>query len=186
MGMDDGEEPPRTGKTQPRTDNDSEGTPSPEDDFRALAEDWIAIWQSEITAFMTDPETQQAWGAMMAVWAGAAQAMMRSMPPMPGFTPGFAQGFGGSRPPKRPQSSPRADERHHPTAPPEPPPSRDPGADAPPRPAPAAAPPVARDDEIRRLEQRVAELERSLAEQDRRRGTAGENRRTRRPVRPRS
>ncbi len=36
------------------------------------------------------------------------------------------------------------------------------GADAPPRPSPAAAAPDARGDAIRRLEQRVAELERRL------------------------
>ncbi len=150
--MDDGEEPG--------------GMPGPEDDFRTLAEDWIAIWQSEITAYLTDPETQQAWGAMMAVWAGAAQAMMRGMPPAPGFSH------------KRPKP---ADERRRASAAPKPA-----GTDAAPGPTPAAAAPVAGDDAIRRLEQRVAELERSLAEQNRHRGTPGENRRTRRGGRPRS
>jgi hypothetical protein len=166
--------------------------PGPEDDFRALAEDWIAIWQSEITAYLTDPETQQAWGAMLAIWAGAAQAMMRSMPATPGFGQGFGQGFGGGpRAARRPKASTAADERRHEAATPEPPPPEQPPpeqsrADAAPRPAPAAAASVARDDEIRRLEQRVAELERSLAEQDRRRGTPGQNPRTRRRGRPRS
>ena len=49
-------------------------------DLRKLAEDWITIWQSEITAFMADPETQQSWGSLMALWGGAAQAMVRAMP----------------------------------------------------------------------------------------------------------
>ena len=194
--MDDGDEPPRTGKARPETDDETDnapgGMPWPEDDFRSLAEDWIAIWQSEITAYLTDPETQQAWDAMVAIWAGAAQAMMRSMQPPPGFGPGFGQGFGpgfgpaGPRPAKRPKAEAGADERRRPSAAPKPPPPDEPGADAAPGSAPLAAAPVARDDEIRRLEHRVAELERSLAEQDRRRGTLGENRRARRGGRPRS
>ena len=178
----------------------AEDMPGTEDDFRALAEDWIAIWQSEITAYLTDPETQQAWGAMMAVWAGAAQAMMRGVPPAPGFGPGFAPGFGPNfgqgfgqgfgaggaapRPPRRPKPAARADERGAKPGRAEPP-AEPSGADAPSRPAPAAAAPVARDDEVRSLEQRVAELERHLAEQDRRRGAAGADRRPRRPARPR-
>jgi hypothetical protein len=184
--MDDGDEPPRPGRARPETDHETDGTdnapggkPWPEDDLRSLAEDWIAIWQSEITAYMTDPETQQAWGAMVALWAGAAQAMMRSMAPTPGFGSGF--GPGGPKPAKRPKPATGADERRRPSAPPE-----QPGADAAPGPAPVAAAPVAGDDEIRRLEQRVAELERTLADQDRRRGTLGENRRARRGGRPRS
>jgi hypothetical protein len=175
--MDDGEEPPQSGTARPRTHDEPDGPPAPEDEFRSLAEDWIAIWQSEITAYLTDPETQQGWSAMMAIWAGAAQAMMRGM----AAAPGFGQGFG----PKRPKPPGRADERRRPGSA-----TQHAGANAAPGPAPAAAAPVPGDDEIRRLEQRVAELERSLAErdraeQDRRRGAAGENRRPRRPVRPR-
>jgi hypothetical protein len=180
--MDDGEEPPQTGTARPRTHDEPDGPPAPEDEFRSLAEDWIAIWQSEITAYLTDPETQQAWSAMMAIWAGAAQAMMRGM----AAAPGFGQGFG----PKRPKPPGRADERRRPGSATQHAAAKHAGANAAPRPAPAAAAPVPGDDEIRRLEQRVAELERSLAErdraeQDRRRGAAGENRRPRRPVRPR-
>jgi hypothetical protein len=168
------------GTARPETDDEPEGMPEPEDDFRSLAEDWIAIWQSEITAYLTDPETQQAWGAMIAIWAGAAQAMVRSMPP----AAGFGSGFGSAQGPhatKRPRAPAGGDERRRTAAA-----AVQPGADAAPGAAPAAAAPVARDDEVRRLEQRVAELERSLAEQDRRRGIAGGHRRTRRTVRPRS
>jgi hypothetical protein len=176
------------------------GTAGPETDFRALAEDWIAIWQSEITAYLTDPETQQAWSAMVAVWSGAAQAMMRAVPPTPGFgAPGFGAPFGqgGTRPPRRPnpRTKPRPDAGAGEAAG-KPGADQSSGTDAAPGPAPAAPASVARDDEVRRLEQRVAELERHLAERDRaerdraererRRGAAVENRRARRASRPRS
>jgi hypothetical protein len=176
-GPEAGAEPPRLGTARPGTDG-AEAAAGSDADFRALAEDWIAIWQSEITAYLTDPETHEAWGAMMAVWAGAAQAMMRAMPAAPGFGSPF--GPPGMRPPRRPKpAAPAREARTKPA------PAESPGPDAAPRPAPAAAAPVARDDEIRRLEQRVAELERHLADQDRRRGAAGDNRRPRRASRPR-
>lgn len=211
-GMDDTEEagdragdaPQRHGTAQTPTDGDGDAPrPSGADsaagsdaDFRALAEDWIAIWQSEITAYLTDPETQQAWGAMMAVWAGAAQAMMRAMPPAPGFGTGFGAGFPGgygagfgagtTRRGKRPKpASGAADDRGQ-SSPPESSTTQSAGSDAAARAAPVAAAPVARDDEVRRLEQRVAELERHLADQERRQRAAGENRRPRRASRPRS
>jgi hypothetical protein len=190
-GMDDGDEPRRHGREDPKTGSDSDTGagkgPEPETDFRALAEDWISIWQSEITAYLTDPETQQAWAAMMTIWAQAAQTMMRAMPPNSGFGQGFAAGFGANGERASPRAKPPAAHERRP--------KRDPakpsGSDAAPRAAPVAAAPVARDDEVRRLEQRVAELERHMAarnraDQDRRRGAPGENRRTRRPGRPRS
>ncbi|WP_254065541.1 MULTISPECIES: hypothetical protein [unclassified Acidisoma] len=118
--------------------DDSEG------DLRKLAEDWITIWQSEITAFMADPETQQSWGSLMALWGGAAQAMVRAMPqgvpyPNAGWPPSGA-------------TSDRSRQSAGPSPSPGPP--------------PAAAAPDSRDDEIRRLERRVAELERYLAPAD--------------------
>ncbi|WP_227309937.1 hypothetical protein [Acidisoma cellulosilyticum] len=116
-------------------------------DFRALAEDWIAIWQSEITAYLNDPETQAQWSAMVALWGEAAQAMMRAVPPAPGFAP--------------------AHDRKHPSEHSAAQPAR---ADAAARAAPAADASEPRDDEVRRLEQRVAELERRLGSRD---GDAG-------------
>ncbi len=181
--MDDSDEAPRAG-TAPDTDDGPHDATAPEDAFRTLAEDWIAIWQSEITAYLTDPETQQSWGAMMALWSGAAQTMMRGMPAAPGFGQGFAQ--------PRPKPAPGTDERRHDsnTSKQQHTPEQS-GPDAAPRPAPAADAPVIGDDAIRRLEQRVAELERSLADRDGaepdwRRSAAHENRRTRRGGRPRS
>ncbi|WP_284943789.1 hypothetical protein [Acidisoma cladoniae] len=128
--------------------DDGDAPPAEDDDFRALAEDWIALWQSEITAFMTDPETQHAWGAMLALWANAAQAMVRQTP-----------------------------SRGHESAP------KSAGTPHAPGPAAVDAAPVARDDEIGRLERRVAELERHLAEQRPR--PAGDHRRPHRPSRSR-
>ncbi|GAB0119171.1 hypothetical protein Acid7E03_32430 [Acidisoma sp. 7E03] len=139
--------------------------PGSEEDFRALAEDWIAIWQSEITAYLMDPETQAQWAALTALWAEAAQAMLRGMP----------GGFGSSR-----------ERRSTPATRPAARPDAAPGA------APAPPAPDPRDDEVRRLEQRVAELERRLAGRDgpsdsgRPRGAAGADRRARGPGRRRS
>jgi hypothetical protein len=41
-----------------------------------LARDWITLWQSELTALAADRETQETWQAMVALWAGAAGAML--------------------------------------------------------------------------------------------------------------
>ena len=126
-------------------------------DFRALAEDWIAIWQSEITAYLTDPETQAQWSAMLALWGEAAQAMMAAMP-------AAARGFGpmaAAKPARNPRPGHERERSSRAAAQ-----DQSAGADA----APGAAPPTAasrsRDDEVRRLEQRVAELERRLGERD--------------------
>ncbi|HTH99979.1 MAG TPA: hypothetical protein VL752_03445 [Acidisoma sp.] len=139
-----------------------------DEDFQALAKDWIAIWQSEITAYLTDPETQASWTAIIALWAEAAQAMLRSMPAAPA-----ASGF---RPPGT-----ATHERAKPG-----PARRGAGADAAAGTASAAPASDPRDDEVRRLEQRVAELERHLAgrdgpggETERRRGSADGDRRAR-------
>jgi ubiquinone biosynthesis protein UbiJ len=40
----------------------------------SLAEDWVALWQSELTAMAADRELRESWAAMIALWAGAAQA----------------------------------------------------------------------------------------------------------------
>ncbi len=57
-------------------------------DLAALAQDWITLWQSEITALITDRETQDTWQTLAALWAGmmagAIQAMPRPGPPRPG------------------------------------------------------------------------------------------------------
>jgi hypothetical protein len=161
------------GQTGDGTGEDAAG-PAGETDFRALAEDWIAIWQSEITTYLSDPETQAHWTAMMALWGEAAQAMMSAMPPGRGFG---AAGHDHRRRPSRPATPPAPA-----------------GTDAAPGAAPAATAPDSRNDEVRRLEQRVAELERRLGQRhgataslsDAGRSPAGPDRRQRRGGRPRS
>lgn len=180
-GMDDGDDTGGTGGASA----DGPGPPGAgaDEDFRALAEDWIAIWQSEITTYLTDPETQASWTAIIALWAEAAQAMLRGMPAGP---------FMGGVAPPRPQAgtTPRAAARDRSKPAPTRPGT---GADAAAGTASAAPASDPRDDEVRRLEQRVAELERHLAgrdgpggEAERRRGPADGDRRPRGARRRRS
>ena len=49
-------------------------------DLDALARDWITLWQSELAAIATDREAQETWHAILALWAGAAGAMLAAMP----------------------------------------------------------------------------------------------------------
>src|SRR3984885_15790000 len=49
-------------------------------DLRKLAQDWITLWQSELAGLAVDREAQETWHAMLALWAGAAAAMLRAMP----------------------------------------------------------------------------------------------------------
>jgi hypothetical protein len=54
--------------------------PLPPADFdpRELARDWITIWQSELAAVAVDREAQESWQALLALWAGAAGAMLQA------------------------------------------------------------------------------------------------------------
>ncbi|MGG5888329.1 hypothetical protein ACLF3G_14435 [Falsiroseomonas sp. HC035] len=134
-------------------------------ELEALAEDWIALWQSEIAGLAADRETAETWAAMTAAWAGLGGAWLRAAiaPPF-GRPPPGAPGFPPNWP--MPNWSPPA----WPTWP-----AHD-SAAAPPRPAPAAAAPdpgrepgdggdrergePAGADRIAELERRLAELER--------------------------
>lgn len=49
-------------------------------DLRKLAQDWITLWQSELAALAVDREAQETWQAMLALWAGAASAMLQAAP----------------------------------------------------------------------------------------------------------
>jgi hypothetical protein len=49
-------------------------------DPRKLAQDWITLWQSEISAMAADPEMRESWQTMMALWAGIMSTMVRVMP----------------------------------------------------------------------------------------------------------
>jgi hypothetical protein len=148
-------------------------------ELEALAEDWIALWQSEIAALAADREAAETWAAMSAAWAGLGAAWLRAAaaPPFgrpPPGGPGFQSGW---------------------------PPSAWPGHDraaTPPWPAPAAAAPdpgrqpgdggdgergqAAGADRIAGLERRLAELERGR-DGDVARGAGGDAADRRRPRR---
>src|SRR5271165_6209740 len=105
-------------------------------DMQELARDWVTLWQSELAGGAADREMQETWQRLLALWAGAAGALLAGS-----FPGGAVHGRSDAR---RPGTPPAAG------------------------PAPAAAASDARDAEIDRLAQRVAELERRLA------GHAGE------------
>lgn len=46
----------------------------PPEDLDSLAEDWIALWQSEIAGLAADPELAEQWAA----WASLGAAWMRA------------------------------------------------------------------------------------------------------------
>jgi hypothetical protein len=37
-----------------------------------LGEDWVALWQSELTAMAADRELRESWAAMVGLWASTA------------------------------------------------------------------------------------------------------------------
>ncbi|MDO9499708.1 hypothetical protein [Falsiroseomonas sp.] len=127
-------------------------------ELEALAEDWIALWQSEIAGLAADREAAEGWAAMTATWSALGAAWLRAAASPP---------FG--RPP--PGGAPNPFGMAHWPSPGWPGPTHD-SAAAPPRPAPAAAAPDAggeprdggdpeRGDAA--LAARLAELERRLA-----------------------
>jgi len=67
-----------TGGTQGAWADAPVSEPGP--DLRQLAQDWIGLWQSELSAIAVDREAQETWQAMMALWAGAAAAMLTVLP----------------------------------------------------------------------------------------------------------
>jgi ubiquinone biosynthesis protein UbiJ len=101
----------------------------------SLAKDWIALWQSELTAMAADRELREGWTQLMALWAGAAsqaaEAAMRLAP------------------------SAVHDGQHDGT-------SRFSAGHEPPRTAPGAAASDAGGNEVERLHQRIAALEARL------------------------
>jgi hypothetical protein len=66
-GISENSEPPRT---------DGLDLPDP----RKLAQDWITLWQSEISAMAADPEIRESWQTVMAFWAGTMSTVLRSLP----------------------------------------------------------------------------------------------------------
>jgi hypothetical protein len=81
-----------------------------------LAEDWVALWQSELTAMASDRELRESMTAMVALWASTANAALgllrapyehANSQPTPG-TAGAAQPPGS--PPLAAAPQPRLDE----------------------------------------------------------------------------
>jgi uncharacterized membrane protein YccC len=120
------------------------GTTAEMPDPRKLAQDWITLWQSELSAMAADPEMRESWQTVMAFWAGTMSAMLRGLPRA-----------GASERPGNP-----AADRHDRTD------GHARTADAP-RAAPAHAASDARDAQIERLARNVAALERRLADLER-------------------
>ena len=48
-------------------------------DQRSLAQDWTAIWQSELAALAADPEQHEFWQAIVALWAGPVSALLSGL-----------------------------------------------------------------------------------------------------------
>ena len=48
--------------------------------LQELARDWITLWQSELAALAVDREAVETWQSMVALWAGAAGAMLNGVP----------------------------------------------------------------------------------------------------------
>jgi hypothetical protein len=67
----------------------------PPPDLQGLARDWITLWQSELAAMAVDREAQETWQTMLALWAGAAGAMLAAAPRE---RPGAGRSGGPARP----------------------------------------------------------------------------------------
>jgi hypothetical protein len=46
-----------------------------------LAEDWVALWQSELTAMAADRELRESWAAMVGLWASTATMALGALKP---------------------------------------------------------------------------------------------------------
>jgi len=46
-------------------------------DRDTLAEDWVALWQSEMAAMAADRELRETWTGLLALWASAAGAALQ-------------------------------------------------------------------------------------------------------------
>jgi hypothetical protein len=135
------------------------------EDLDRLAEDWIALWQSEIAGLAADPELAEQWAA----WAALGAAWMRAATAMaPRFTPGPGHDRAAA-PPWPPAAAPA----------PGPGGAAGDGRDHQPGPQPAAAEPGRA-----AMAERLAELERRLADLEGGPGGAGQNRRRPRRRRP--
>jgi uncharacterized protein YceH (UPF0502 family) len=60
--------------------SEGDGVP-PAPDPRALALDWITIWQSELSALASDQELQDSWIRLVTQWAQFAARAAHMLPP---------------------------------------------------------------------------------------------------------
>lgn len=129
---------------------------APPPGLEALARDWVTLWQSELAAIAADREAQESWQAILALWAGAAGAMLAAAPRFWAPHAGHADANPShANPPHAgpgpvPHSNAQPSHEHA---------DGHPGTAAPQGAAAAAAAPDPRDAEVDRLARHVAELE---------------------------
>ena len=73
-------------------------------DPQKLAQDWITLWQSEMSAMAADPELRESWQTVIGLWAGTMAAMLRGLP----RTHGHDGTAGQTRPADAPRPTPAA------------------------------------------------------------------------------
>jgi hypothetical protein len=64
-----------------------------------LAEDWVALWRSELTAMSADRELREFWAAMVALWASTATMALGALNPRHDAPPGTTNTAEPPRPP---------------------------------------------------------------------------------------
>jgi hypothetical protein len=67
----------------------------PRDASRQFAQDWMTVWQSEMSTMAVDREVHEAWHAVASRWADLAAAMLGGPPPRKPHDPA-AGGFGAA------------------------------------------------------------------------------------------
>jgi hypothetical protein len=97
-----GPEKPASGGSESRARIASE-LPDP----RKLAQDWITLWQSELSAMAADPEMRESWQSMMAIWAGTMSTVLRGIPRAPA-SDRYERAGGQARSPDAPRPPPAA------------------------------------------------------------------------------
>jgi hypothetical protein len=181
-------------------DRPQDATPTPEGEMELdrLAEDWITLWQTEIAGLAADREVAEGLAGMAAAWSALGAAWLRAAttPPFGRTPPGGPDPFAAFRPPFGPSGFPPPN-----FAPPpgwaagwgHPPHDGAGGPPPPPGPPPAAAAPDAgagpRDGGDRQhgpdaVAERIAGLERRLADLEAGAGGDGADRRRPRRRRP--
>jgi hypothetical protein len=68
------------------------------EDLDRLAEDWIALWQSEVAGLAADPELAERWAAFASLGAAWFRAATQFSKP---FAPGAAPAHDSATPPPR-------------------------------------------------------------------------------------